>query len=124
MRDFKTTFWVIMLIFVSVFIYQNQHFFFQANQSFRLNLILAEYKTPEISSALVFLVSILVGFCIAYVLSIPARVTSKKKIKILQKAVDSQLKEISALNKKLDESNTVATKVLTENTEKSYSDYR
>ena len=124
MREFKLTFWVIIFVFISVFIYQNQSFFFQASQNFRINLILAEYKTPEVPSALVFLFCIIIGFFISYVVSIPGRLTSRKKIKILQKAFDSQLKEISSLNKKLNHSNVGDTKPVPENNDNAYSNYR
>ncbi|MCJ7772125.1 MAG: LapA family protein [Desulfobacterales bacterium] len=124
MREFKTTFWVILLFLAVVFIYQNQNFFFQANQSFRINLIFTEYKSPEIPSALIFISCIFIGFFVAYLLSIPGRMTSRKKIKLLQKAVDSQLKEISSLNNKLNELNVGPMKTVSENTEKSHSDYR
>ena len=124
MREFKTTFWVILLFLLAVFIYQNQHFFFQSNQSFRINLIFTEYKSPEIPSSLIFISCIFIGFFIAYGLSIPGRMTSRKKIKLLQKAVDSQLKEISSLNNKLNDLNARHMKPVSENTEKSHSDYR
>ena len=124
MREFKITFWVIISVFISVFIYQNQHFFFQASQNFRINLIFAEYKTPEVPSALVFLVCIIIGFFISYILSISGGLTSRKKIKLLQKAVDSQLKEISSLNRKLNHSNVGDTKPVPENIDNAYSNYR
>jgi len=124
MRDIKITFWIIILILISVFIYQNQHFFFIANQSFRVNLIFAEYKTPEIPSALIFLICILVGFFISYVVSIPGRMSSRKKIKLLQKAVDSQLKEISHLNARRNDSKTGNTNAMPKSIEKTHSTYR
>ena len=124
MREVKITFWAIILLLIAVFIYQNQNFFFQANQSFRINLIFTEFKTPEITSALIFLFCILAGVFVTYVLSIPGRMTSKKQIKLLQKAVDSQLKEISSLNKQSNDSNVDNTMPVPENIEKPYSNYR
>jgi len=124
MRDVKTTFWVVILVLAAIFVYQNQQFFFQASQSFRINLIFKEYKTPEVSSALLFIGCIFIGFCIAYVLSIPGRMDARKKIKLLQKAVDAQLKEISSLNKALNDMRSGEPKALSGTTDKTHSTYR
>jgi len=124
MREFKITFWAIILIILTVFIYQNQQFFFQMDQTFRVNLIFAEYKTPGISTALIFLICIVIGFIVSYAVSIPGRMSSRKKIKLLQKAYDAQQKEIDSLNKQLSESAVRESKALPELSEKTHSTYR
>jgi len=124
MREVKITFWVLIFLLVMVFVYQNQLFFFQASQSFRINLIFKEYKTPEVSSALIFLVCIFFGFCLSYILSVPGRMDARKKIKLLQKAVDAQLKEISSLNKTLSNVRSGEEKSGPGTTEKTRSTYR
>lgn len=126
MKEVKITFWVIVLIFISVFIYQNQAFFFQMDHGFRFNLIFTEFKTPGISSALIFLCSFLAGFLISYAGSIPGRMKSGKRIKLLQSAYDSQLKEIASLNNKIDDLQDKAShaKPVSESMESSQSNYR
>ena len=124
MREFKIIFWIIVCALIVIFIYQNQQFFFEANQSFRADLIFTEFKTPAISSALLLIIAVILGFIISYAFSIPGRMTNRKKIKLLQKAVDSQLKEIESLNKRLKASTPVESKPESENLEKTHSTYR
>lgn len=124
MRDFKTSFWVTLLILASIFVYQNQHFFFQASYNFRINLLFKTFTSPNIPSSLIFIICIAFGFILAYALSIPGRLTSRKKIKLLQKAVDSQIKEISSLNNQLDNIKSEDIKTTSEHREESHSTYR
>lgn len=124
MRDFKTSFWVILFILTSIFVYQNQHFFFQAAYNFRFNLLFKTFTSPNIPSSLIFIICIAFGFILAYALSISGRLTSRKKIKLLQKAVDSQRKEISSLNNQLDKIKSEDVKIAPEHREDTHSTYR
>ncbi len=46
MKKVKTGIWVAIVALAAIFIFQNQQFF-MAGQSLRLNLLLAEYQSPE-----------------------------------------------------------------------------
>jgi len=102
MKKAKIVFWVIVLAFAAVIVYQNK-IFFMAKQSLKLQLPLLEgYHTPELPHAVIFLVFFLAGFLIAYFFSLYERFKSKKTIKNLKAATASQLEELAALKSQLE----------------------
>ena len=102
MKKVKIAFWLIILVFVSVFVYQNMDFF-MAEQSLRLNLgVLETLHTPELPHAVLFLVFFLTGFLIAYFFGLYDRFKSKKTIKSLNAADTAQQDELTALKRELE----------------------
>ena len=102
MKKVKIAFWLIILVFVSVFVYQNMDFF-MAEQSLRLNLgVLETLHTPELPHAVLFLVFFLTGFLIAYFFGLYDRFKSKKTIKSLNTADTAQQDELTALKRELE----------------------
>lgn len=102
MKKVKIVFWVIVLVFAAVFVYQNK-IFFMAKQSLSLKLPFLEvYHTPELPHAVIFLVFFLTGFLIAYFISLYERFKSKKTIKNLNTAAASQLEELATLKSELE----------------------
>ena len=102
MKKAKIVFWIIIVAFTAVFIYQNK-IFFMAKQSLSLKLpFLKIYHTPELPLAVIFLVFFLTGFLIAYFFSLYDRFKSKKTIRNLNTAAASQLEELATLKGELD----------------------
>ena len=102
MKKVKIAFWLIILVFVSVFVYQNMDFF-MAEQSLRLNLgVLETFHTPELPHAVLFLVFFLTGFLIAYFFGLYDRFKSNKTIKSLNAADTAQQDELTALKRELE----------------------
>jgi len=102
MKKVKIVFWVIVLVFAAVFVYQNK-IFFMAKQSLSLKLPFLEvYHTPELPHAVIFLVFFLIGFLIAYFFSLYERFKSKKTIKNLNTTTASQFEELEALKGELE----------------------
>ena len=97
MKKVKMAVWVLIIAFVIVLIYQNQEFFLKTKQTLSLNLIFAEYKTPELEiiyfSGIFFLAGLLLGF---YFLTAHGLKT-RKKIKVLNAQVTEHSEKVAAL---------------------------
>ena len=90
MKKVKIAFWLIILVFVGVFAYQNKDFF-MAKKSFILILPLLEtLHTPELTHAVLFLVFFLTGFLMAYFYGLYDRFKSRKAVKKLNAAAATQ----------------------------------
>ena len=95
MKKVKMGIWVAIVAFTAIFIYQNQQFFL-AGQSLRLNLLFAEYQSPEWK-----IVMICTGFFIAglilgiYLLGL-YHLRMKKKRKTQQRQTDKPDERIAA----------------------------
>jgi len=96
MKNLKFIFWAIIVGFVVLFIFQNQEFI-TAKQSFRINLLADEYRSPEIPNVVLFLVCFVVGFIISYFLSLSKRLKANKTIRELKATGATQSEEIAAL---------------------------
>lgn len=96
MKKLKLGFWLLVIIFLVLIIYQNQDFF-RATRSLSLNLIVAEYYSPEIPIAVLFLASFLTGLLIAYIFGLVAQFKARKTIKNLNSTINSQVEMIATL---------------------------
>ena len=101
MKKVKIAFWVIILGFIALIVYQNLSYF-TAKQNFNLNLTFAKYEFPGIENYILFIVCLLVGFILAFFFGLSERMKSKKNIKNLQITVDSYLEKISTLKNELE----------------------
>ncbi len=101
MKKVNIAFWLIILVFAGVFVYQNK-IFFMAKQSLILRLpFLETLHTPELPHAVLFLVFFLCFF-ILYFCGLYDRFKSKKTVKNLNAAVAAQQEELTALKKELE----------------------
>jgi uncharacterized integral membrane protein len=96
MKKIKLGFWLIIVVFLVLILYQNQDFF-RATRSLSLNLIIAQYYTPEIPIAVLFLAAFLAGLLIAYMFGLLAQFRAKKTIKNLNTTINSQIEMITSL---------------------------
>ena len=102
MKNVKIAFWVIIVGFIILFLFQNQDVIIE-KQSFKLDLMVAdEYHTPELPNGIIYFICLLTGFFIALFAGLANRFKSKKDIKNLKTANDSQLEEISVLKSRLE----------------------
>ena len=91
MKKVKIAIWVIILVFLAVFVYQNK-IFFMDKQSLGLQLpFLKPVHTPELPNAILFLVFFLTGFLIAYFFSLYDRFKSKKVITFILEIITTIL---------------------------------
>lgn len=96
MKKLKLGFWLIIILFLVLIIYQNQDFF-RATRSLSLNLFVAQYYTPEIPIAVLFLATFLTGLLIAYIFGLLAQFRARKTIKSLNTTINSQIEMITSL---------------------------
>lgn len=110
MKNIKIAFWVIIAGVILLLLFQNQDII-TAKQSFKLDLMIAdEYHTPELPNGVIYFVCLLTGFFIALFAGLAERFKSKKNIRNLKTANDSQLEEISALKSRLESLQSVSAK--------------
>jgi len=98
MNKFKTVLWILIFGMLMLIIFQNQEFFME-RKSFGINLLIVKYKSPELPSAIIFLLFFLAGLVISYLFSLAERFRLKKTIKKLNATIDSQAKAIPPVKK-------------------------
>jgi hypothetical protein len=101
MKKLKITIWVVLLGFVVIMVFQNQDFFL-GKQSLRINLLVTNYRTPEIYNLVLSFVCFIGGLLLGSYFILLDRLKFNKKIKMLKTKNDSHLAEITALQKELD----------------------
>lgn len=108
MKNLKIVFWIVILGFIGLIVYQNRGLLFES-ESLGINLMFAEYQTPRLPMALFFAVVFLLGLLIAYVSGLFERFKSGKTIKkqqetirVQQGALDELKKDIEALKPRVE----------------------
>lgn len=102
MKNIKIVFWVIIVGFIVLLLFQNQDVII-AKQIFKLDLMVVdEYHTQELPNGVIYFICLLTGLFIAFFAGIADRFKFKKNIRNLKIANDSQLEEISTLKSKLE----------------------
>jgi uncharacterized integral membrane protein len=101
MKKIKIAFWVIILGFLVLIIYQNLPYFTNKHP-FKINLVFVQYTWQELDNFILLLACFILGFILAVFFGMSHRMKSKKEIKRLITAVDSHLERISELRNELD----------------------
>jgi uncharacterized integral membrane protein len=102
MKKVKFVLWIILIGVIAIIFFSNKDYFL-TKQSIQIKLLFTEpFKIKELPNAVYFLVFFVLGFLIAYFISLSERFKSKKTIKNLNAAATSQLEEISTLKKEMD----------------------
>ena len=101
MKKVTTAVWLIILAFIILLIYQNQAFFLESKQSLNLNLILAQYKTPELQVVYFCGAFALAGFLFGLYFLAAYGLKTKKKTKVLKAQVNEQTEKITNLEGEL-----------------------
>jgi uncharacterized integral membrane protein len=102
MKKIKIGLWIILLLFIGLFFYQNKDFF-MVKHSLDYGIPFFEIQhAPALPIAILFLFTFLLGLLGAYFYGLADRFKSKKTIKNLNAAATSQLEEISELRKEVE----------------------
>ena len=101
MKKVKIAFWVILVGFFVLVVFQNQAFF-MAKQSFLINLYFRKYYTAETFNAVILLALFLCGFLIAYFSALAERFKSAKTIKTLTATNKTYLEELTQVRKEIE----------------------
>ena len=101
MSNFKISFWAVVFGLIGIFIFQNQDFF-MAKQSFGIDIIFTNYKTPDLHNAILFGGIFLIGFIISYIFTLIDRFKFRKVVKSLGDTIASQNEKITSLINELE----------------------
>jgi hypothetical protein len=102
MNKAKGIFWLIVLGFFTLLIFQNQDFFLE-RQTLRLNpYIGGEYQTPDLPIVFFFVIFVLIGFFIAYFFGLYGKFKANQTIKGLNAKQGLHLESISNLNAEIE----------------------
>ncbi|MBR9982515.1 MAG: LapA family protein [Desulfatitalea sp.] len=93
MKKIKLIFWIIILGFLGLIVYQNKALLMDG-QRLTIDLAFASYQTPELPFVLFFAFMFLLGWLIAYLFGVLARLKSGKTIKKLKETINSQAEAI------------------------------
>ena len=103
MKKVKLIFWILVVIFLGLLIYQNQSYFF-AKYSLGLNLYFSNRVTPEAYNLIFIAIFFASGLLLAYISSLFERFKANKTIKELrsvnkthQETIDQMRREVDAL---------------------------
>jgi hypothetical protein len=96
MKKAKIAFWGILIAFIALLVYQNLDFF-MSTHGLRVNLLVKEYRTPELQNAILFLIFFFAGLLISYFFSLFDRFKSRKTIKNLNNSLEQSQKMLEAL---------------------------
>ena len=101
MKKVKVVFWLVVIGFVALVVYQNQDYFL-AKKSLEINLYVTQYHTPPLANGILVLGCFLIGFLIAYAVSLSERFRARKAVKNMNATVESHLEQISALRREIE----------------------
>jgi mannose/fructose/N-acetylgalactosamine-specific phosphotransferase system component IID len=101
MKKVKAVFWLLVICFVALVVYQNLDYFL-GKESLDINLYFKRYQTPELANGVLILGCFLIGFLAAYVISLSERFKARKAVKSMNATVDSHLEQISALRHEIE----------------------
>ncbi len=101
MGNLKTGLWIVIVGFVVLLFFQNQEVFF-AKRTLRMDLLFANYQSPELPDVLLFICTFIIGYLISYFVNLSSRFKFKKLIKHLKSTLDAQQKELTILKSEID----------------------
>lgn len=101
MKKFKYAFWLLMVGFLGMLVYQNQGVFL-AKHSLDINLGIVKYHIPELYSILIIAVFFFGGILLAYAAGLFERYKARRQIKSLNKTVDAYTGTIAKLKLEVD----------------------
>jgi hypothetical protein len=97
MKKVKIVLWLLVIGFVALVIYQNQDYFLAKTNSLDINLYVRHYQVPEFANGALILGCFLLGFFLAFVMSLSDKFKARKVIRNLNATVESHLEQISVL---------------------------
>ena len=103
MKKFKIVFWILLLLFIGIVMYQNQGMFWVKQHLVLKIWGIEPLYTPELHTAVFFAAFFLVGFLVAYFFSLLEKFKSHKTIKALNAAAAARTEELNALKAQKDE---------------------
>ena len=100
MKKVKLAFWLILIAFLALLAYQNWDYF-MSQHGLRINLIVAEYHTPPLQNAVLFLIFFCAGLLIAYFFTLFERFKSQRSLKSMTASLEMSEKLLDELKKEI-----------------------
>lgn len=101
MKKARIALWLIIIGFIALIIFQNKEFFL-TKHSFGIDLLVFDYRSPEVYTAILFLLFFIVGVLVAYFFSLFERFKANKTIRALTAANSSLEKMMATLKSDLE----------------------
>lgn len=101
MKKVKMAIWILIAVFVAIVIYQNREFFVTTTHSLGIDLLVANYQTPEIRIVYICFGFLLAGFLLGLYFITLSALKHKKKVKELQTESQERLNRITELENEL-----------------------
>ncbi|MBF0225522.1 MAG: DUF1049 domain-containing protein [Desulfobacterales bacterium] len=98
----KLGFFVFIAFLFLLIISQNSSFFL-AKQAISINILIIKYTTSPLPIAALFIVIFILGYLIAYLLTLIEKIKNRKTIKALSDTVNSSLESITALESEVED---------------------
>ncbi|MDQ1330102.1 MAG: LapA family protein [Thermodesulfobacteriota bacterium] len=96
MNQIKLVLLIIVFIIIGLFVWDKWAYLLAKNR-ISLNLLINSYRTPELPTGIILLISFFAGLIIAYVLALFERFRLNSEIKGLKYTIDSNLEKIAEL---------------------------
>lgn len=101
MKKVKWIFWLLVIGFVGLIIFQNQGYFLD-KQQLGIDVYFKQYQTPIFANGVLFLACFLIGFLLAYILSLSERFKSGRTIRKLNESIQDHLEQVAMLKREMD----------------------
>lgn len=101
MKQIKIIFWILIIAFIGLFIYQNQPLFLD-KQTIRIDLRFAGFELLDLPNVVILMACFFIGLLLSYFFGLSVQYRSKKMIKLLKMNLISCQEEITRLNSKLE----------------------
>jgi len=101
MKKAKWIFWLLVIGFIGLVVYQNQGYFLD-KQQLGIDVYFQKYQTPVFANGLFILAAFLIGLLLAYIYSLSERFKSGKTIRSLNDAIQGHLEQIALLKREVD----------------------
>lgn len=101
MKKIKIFCWVLIICLIVLVVLQNRPYFWEP-QSLGVNLYFSQYNTPELPNGTFVVIALLIGFLVAYFVSLPERFKARKTIKQLSATNAANLETLGALKTEIE----------------------
>jgi len=101
MKKVKWIFWLLVIVFVGLVIYQNQNYFLD-KQQLGIDVYFEQYETPVFANGILILASFLIGLLLAYIFGLSERFKSGRAIRKLNETINDHLEQIAMLKREVD----------------------
>ncbi|MCP4745739.1 MAG: LapA family protein [Desulfobacteraceae bacterium] len=101
MKKVKITFWLIIIVFLGLLVFQNQNYFF-AKHSLGIDLLFTKRILPYVNNLVIIAVFFIFGLFLAYVSTLFEKFKSRKIIKELKNTISSNKETIAQMRKEVD----------------------